>query len=264
MRSVPLARRVTINTDNKTEATPGNSLPRRYDSGHLGTRYLVWDLPTRLFHWLLALCLTFSLITAKAGFDWTEIHFLLGYCSLTLIVFRLVWGVTGTTHARFREFAKGPATVLRALPKLFSRTPADSVGHNPIGGWSTILFIALVTLQAGTGLFISDDIFYAGPYNGAVSSALAGTLAGIHHTNALILQIIVIVHLLAILWYALGKRTNLVGPMITGKKSLSDAESADAITSSQLPKALLIIALAALLVTLLVQLAPPPPVDDYF
>ena len=135
------ARPVTINTGNKNN----DAVPRRY---------LVWDLPTRLFHWLLALCLTGSWLTAQAGYDWTETHFLLGYCSLALILFRIIWGLVGPRHARFSFFCRGPKAVFKALPKLFSRQPADNVGHNPVGGWAVILFIVLVCIQATTGLFI--------------------------------------------------------------------------------------------------------------
>jgi cytochrome b len=243
-------RRATITTVNKTKSATSGSL--------------IWDLPTRLFHWLLALSLCASWITAEAGFDWTETHFLLGYCSLTLILFRLVWGVVGTTHARFKEFVRGPRTVLRSIPALFSRKPSTSAGHNPIGGWSTILFITLILTQVCTGLFISDDIFYAGPYNGTISSSLAGTLASVHHTNFMVLQAAVVLHIAAIAWYAVGKKSNLVKPMISGRKILSAADGSVSIGSSRLAKAIVIFVTAVLLVTLLVQLAPPPVVEDYF
>lgn len=247
---VVLARHATITTDNKTSAQTGRSL--------------VWDLPLRLFHWLLALSVTASWITAEAGYDWTEIHFLLGYCALTLISFRIIWGFVGTTHARFATFIRSPKNVFAALTTLFSRQPGDSVGHNPIGGWSTILFITLVAVQAGTGLFISDDIFYAGPYNGTISNSLAGNLAAVHHTNIVLLQIAVVIHLLAICWYTLGKRTKLIAPMFSGKKDLSEAQRSSAIDSSKLVKALLVLTIVVVLVTLLVQLAPAPSLEDYY
>ena len=188
----------------------------------------------------------------------------MGYCSLTLILFRLAWGVAGTTHARFKEFVRGPRTVFRAVGTLFSRKPSSSIGHNPIGGWSTVLFIGLVLVQVCTGIFISDDIFYAGPYNGTISSSLAGTLASIHHTNFMVLQATVVLHIAAIAWYAFGKKTNLVKPMFSGRKVLATEDSSASIGSSRLVSAIAIFVVAALLVTLLVQLAPPPVVEDYY
>jgi cytochrome b len=228
---------------------------------HKDDKKLVWDFPTRAFHWLLALSLVGSWITAEAGFEWTEIHFLLGYFSLGLVLFRLIWGFVGTTYARFSQFVKSPVRVFSYLPMLFSRRPPTDLGHNPIGGWSVLLMLTLVGIQAGTGLFISDDIFYAGPYNAVVSSDLAGRLASIHHTNFLILQITVALHLGAVCWYTMVKKTNLIGPMITGKKVVSGA--AESITSSRVGVALIILVVVAAAVTALVQLAPPPSMDDY-
>lgn len=242
------ARRVTITTDSKTNAQGQTSS-------------LVWDFPTRAFHWLLALSLCGSWATAEAGFEWIDTHNLLGYFALGLVLFRLLWGIFGPRHARFSSFIKGPRAVLATVPKLFSRRPGTDVGHNPIGGWSAILFLVLVSVQAGTGLFISDDVLHFGPYNHVISSSLAGQLAQVHHLNFTALQTFVVVHLLAIAWYQFGKGTGLVGPMVTGKKHLQDASLG--ITSSQLLKGLIIGALAAAAVTALIQLAPEPKLDDF-
>lgn len=222
---------------------------------------LVWDLPSRLFHWALALCLAGSWITAEAGFEWTDWHFRLGYASLTLVGFRLLWGLFGTDHARFASFLHGPAKTLASLRQVFTRTPSRYPGHTPVGGWSVVLMLMLVAVQAGTGLFISDDIFWAGPYNSVVSSATAGKLAQIHHINFTLLQITVATHIAAIAWYRYGKHTRLVGPMLHGRKVLDN--SADAIASSRWPRALLLFVLMAAAVTALIQLAPAPSADIY-
>ena len=221
----------------------------------------MWDIPTRVFHWLLALSLCGSWATAEAGFEWIDTHNLLGYCALGLVLFRLLWGLVGTRHARFADFIKGPRTVLAAVPKLFSRSPGTAVGHNPIGGWSALLLLLLVAVQAGTGLFISDDVLHEGPYHHVISSDLAGTLAQIHHLNFTALQVFVGIHLLAIAWYRFGKKTSLVAPMVTGKKYLSDPS--EAIASSQLVKGLIIAAVAAGAITALIQLAPQPTFDEF-
>ena len=224
-------------------------------------RSLVWDLPSRLFHWALALCLVGSWITAEAGFEWTEWHFRFGYAAIALVTFRVLWGFLGTRHALFKSFLRGPGASLENLRSLFARTPSPYAGHTPIGGWSVLLMLALVAIQAGTGLFISDDIFWSGPYNGVVSNATAGTLAQIHHLNFTALQIVVAMHLAAIAWYRFGKNTRLVGPMVHGHKTLED--ESQAITSSRWPLALVVFAAVAAAVTALVLFAPPPPVDDY-
>lgn len=196
----------------------------------------MWDVPTRAFHWLLALSLCGSWATAEAGFEWIDTHNLLGYFAIGLVLFRLLWGVFGTRYARFANFIKGPRKVLSAIPALFSRHPAEHVGHNPIGGWSVMLFLVLVSVQAGTGLFISDDVMHVGPYNHVISSSLAGQLAQIHHLNFTALQVFVAIHILAIVWYRFGKSTRLVGPMLSGKKHLRDATLG--IESSRLLRAL--------------------------
>lgn len=225
---------------------------------------LVWDLPTRLFHWLLVFCLAGSWITAEAGFDWTETHFLFGYASLGLITFRIIWGFIGPTHARFSSFVKGPTHVVNSARTLLNRTPSTYVGHNPISGWSTVLFLAVVATQATSGLFISDDIFYAGPYNGIVSSDTAGELARIHHLNFNVLQALVLIHLIAIIWYQWGKRTQLIKPMITGRKALPVEHAEQAISHNFVLRAVVLGSLVAATVIALVQLAPPPAPMSFF
>ena len=221
----------------------------------------MWDIPTRAFHWFLAISLCASWATAEAGFEWIDTHDFLGYCALTLVLFRILWGVTGTRYARFSDFVKGPGTVAATVPKLFSRNPGTDVGHNPIGGWSVLVFLLLVGIQAGTGLFISDDVLHSGPYHHVISSSLAGQLAQIHHLNSTAIQVFVVIHIVAIAWYRWGKDTALVGPMISGRKALDDP--AQSIGSSQLLKALAVFAVAAGAITALIQLAPAPTFDEF-
>ena len=218
-------------------------------------RRLVWDLPTRLFHWALALTLAGSWITAEAGFEYFKYHLWCGYTALTLIAFRLIWGVVGPRHARFAGFLHGPGKVLRSLKSLVSRDASTHAGHSPHAGWATVVLLAAVATQATSGMFISDDIFYAGPYNAVVSSATAGQLAQLHHLNFTWLQILVALHLSTMLWYRLRKGQNLVGAMITGRKTAAEA---DAIPSSRLWLGAAIFAACAGGMYLLVTLAPPP------
>ena len=221
---------------------------------------LVWDLPLRLFHWALVVCLAGSWITAEAGFDYTELHFYFGYTSLGLIAFRLVWGFVGPRHARFSQFLRGPRAVSAHARSLLSREPSSTPGHTALGGWSAIVLVLLVGGQAVSGLFVSDDIFYAGPYHGAVSGGFADAAAGWHHTNFDVLVVIAAIHILAVLWYAWRKRQNLIGPMIHGRKPVAER---DAIPHSRLVTGLLLAVTVGAAVWALVAFAPPPPIPDF-
>ncbi len=230
-----------------------------------GRRVLVWDLPTRVFHWALVTTLCTSWITAEAGFEWTEVHFISGYCALTLIAFRIVWGFIGPRHARFASFLSSPLNAGVSLRQAL-RGPhhggTPPAGHSPHGGWAVMVMLALIAVQAGTGLFISDDIFYAGPYNSVVSSSLAGTLAQIHHINFSTIQAVVLLHLTAIVWYRWRHGYKLVTPMLHGYRD--DIDANEGIAHSANVRALVVLALIALAVTALVQMAPAPAVDEYY
>lgn len=220
-------------------------------------RILVWDFPTRLFHWLLVVCLAGSWITAEAGFDYFQYHLWFGYTALGLILFRLCWGIWGAMHARFRSFVAAPTRALADLRQLWTREPVPHLGHSASGGWSVLALLALVLAQAVSGLFITDDIFYAGPYNAVVSGDVAGRLAQFHHLNFTVLQVFAALHILVILWFWLGKRQNLILPMLNGMQEVSDADAAKA-ASHRWVRALALAAGTALAVYLLVTLAPEP------
>ncbi len=219
---------------------------------------LIWDWPLRAFHWLLTLCFLGSWITAEAGLEWAQTHQFLGYVTLGLIFFRIIWGFVGPRYSRFTQFIRGFGEAWSSLSELPMRSNYTYTGHSPIGGWASLLLIGLVGIQATSGLFISDDIFNAGPYNSIVSRDWAARLGWLHHTNFDVLLVAIGAHLTAIFWYRLGKNQNLVMPMITGLKA---AHSEAGISSSKIGLALVIALSVALLVTLLVQLAPEP---EYF
>jgi len=173
----------------------------------------VWDLPTRLFHWALTLCVFGAIITVNVGGLWMEWHVRFGIAALCLIIFRIVWGFLGSRYARFSEFVKGPKGVLAYL-KRSNQTPA-AAGHNAIGGWSVVFMLGVIGAQAFTGLFSTDDIMTQGPLNAYVSNATAAAITSIHLLLSNAVIALIIVHILAIIVYALrGKR--LVPPMITG------------------------------------------------
>ncbi len=220
---------------------------------------LIWDLPLRLWHWALVICLAGSWITAEAGFDWTTTHFYFGYSALALVIFRLGWGFAGTVHSRYRSFLASPRTVINYVFGPDSGT--KYAGHNPLGGWASLVIVIVVGLQATTGLFISDDIFYAGPYNSVVTTSTADWLAGWHHRIFTMIQILVVIHVLAVSWYTWWRHEHLIHAMLHGKKRM-DAPT-QAITNHQAWRAIFLAVLAALLVTAAVYFAPVPEYDFY-
>ena len=177
-----------------------------------GDKVRVWDLPVRLFHWMLVL-----LVAALWGtheLHMMDVHVLLGQAMLGLILFRLIWGLIGSSTARFSSFLRGPSAVLAYL-----RAPAGGFGHNPLGGWSVVAMLAVLGVQVGLGLFASDeDGEHYGPLSHLVSYDSARTLAERHETFFNILLVLIGVHLGAILYYRFVKREDLVTPMVTGRR----------------------------------------------
>ena len=240
-----------------------NTLPQGAEAADKG---LLWDVPVRAVHWLLVLCLAGSWLTAELGVEYREYHFYLGYFALGLVLFRLLWGVLGTSYARFPHFMRGPTAVLRYLSaRLHGAVPPETYpGHNPLGGYAVLLLLALVAAQAGTGLFADDDILYTGPWREAVSSATADELTQWHHRLFTVLQIFVGLHVLAIVVYRWRFQEPLVGAMLNGQKPLGAFGGHAPLAGTPWLRALLLAALAAGAIWLLLELAPEPVYDDYY
>jgi cytochrome b len=185
-------------------------------------RVKLWDLPVRLIHWSLVLAMPALWWTWKTG--QMAVHLRLGYVVLALLVFRLFWGLVGSSTARFGGFVKGPRTIARYLGGLFSKRGEPVIGHNPLGGWSVAALLLLLLGVVGTGLFAEDtDGLNSGPLNYLIHGDLSEGMAHWHHLLFNLLLAFIALHLAAILFYAVVKRENLVGPMITGRRSLSVA-----------------------------------------
>lgn len=181
----------------------------------------VWDLPVRLFHWTLVILLAISWLTAEEGGDAMSYHMWSGYTILTLVLFRLAWGLWGSYHARFKNFLRGPRTTFAyALTFFKGRTPAYA-GHNPLGGWMIIVLLLLLLVQAVTGLFANDDIAVEGPLYAWVSKDTSDFLTRVHHLNIDIVWILIGMHVAAAFYYLIVKRENLIVPLFTGRKRLS-------------------------------------------
>jgi cytochrome b len=184
-------------------------------------RVLVWDLPTRLFHWLLVILVVTSFVTGNIGGNAMQYHEWSGFTILTLLLFRLVWGFVGSRESRFMTFLRGPAAVVRYIATLRNPDLPHYLGHNPLGGWSIIAMLFTLLVQAGTGLFANDDIATQGPLYRWVSKSSSDWLTRIHKLNQEVIIALVLIHVLAVLFYFLYKRENLVKPMISGVKEWS-------------------------------------------
>jgi cytochrome b len=184
------------------------------------TKILVWDLPLRIFHWSLAGAVALAVVTGKLGGTWMTLHGQAGLAIVGLVVFRLAWGVVGTTHARFSTFAPTPAKI-----RAYLRGHWQGAGHNPLGALSVFALLAALGLQAGSGLFSNDDIAFSGPLYAAVSEAVAGRLTAVHRLSSYVLIALVVLHVVAIAFYVRVKRDNLVKPMLTGWKQVAFGES---------------------------------------
>jgi len=168
------------------------------------TRILVWDIPTRLFHWLLAGSFVGAFLTAESEY-FRDLHVLFGYTLLGLIGFRLLWGIVGTRYARFTSFALRPTQLTAYLKSLFRRPPQHYIGHNPAGSWVIVGLLVLGLLSGLTGY--------------ATYNELGGEwLEELHEGTANAMLALVGVHVLGVLVSSLLHHENLVRAMITGYK----------------------------------------------
>ncbi len=214
----------------------------------------VWDGAVRVFHWLLVLLIIFMWRSGTVKGEWLTYHFYAGYAILALLVFRIIWGFVGGTHARFADFVYGPAAIVTYIKTLPSRTAAKFAGHNPLGGWSVVLMILCLAVQVGTGLFANnDDLAMEGPLAKLVRGDTSNFLTHIHHINFNILLALIAVHIGAVLYYLIYKKENLIAPMWHGRKHLPEALAAAQRHSGGWARALLILAMVTAGVFLLVR-----------
>lgn len=178
---------------------------------------LVWDLPTRLFHWALLCAVAYSWLSIEILEDLQQ-HFYAGYAVLTLLLFRLVWGIVGSSYSRFSAFFFSVSEHLNYIRAIHKRSQAAYLGHSPTGSLASILILLTLIIQVVLGLFSTDDYSF-GPLAGLVSAQTRTTLTELHHDNATLIYVIVGLHVFAIGYYRVWKRTALTKPMITGFKA---------------------------------------------
>jgi cytochrome b len=189
----------------------------------------VWDLPVRLFHW--AIVVLICLAWATQEYNYMEWHVWVGCTILALLVFRIVWGFVGSDTARFARFLRSPAAVLRHLAQLCRREPDREIGHNAAGGWMVLLMLALIGVQAGTGLFANDDANTEGPLMHLVDKDRSDWLSHVHSLNFKLIEAVIVLHVVAVVAYAVLKRHNLVRPMVTGIKQMPVGTTAPRLVS---------------------------------
>jgi cytochrome b len=220
----------------------------------IAKRILVWDLPTRLFHWLLVIAVAAAFLTGLQGGNLMVWHGRLGMLVLALLVFRLAWGLFGSTYARFGHFIRGPRSILDYL-----RGRWQGVGHSPLAALSVVALLALLLFQTISGLMSNDDIAFRGPLYDLVTKSTSNWLTGLHRQNIWLIGALIGLHLAAVLFYLLVRKENLIGPMIHGHKAVSIETARSASGGGWLAFAAALLITAAALWVADGGLIPPPP-----
>jgi len=197
----------------------------------------VWDGWIRLVHWAVVILIAVSYFSIQAGN--MRLHFLSGYTVLTLVLFRVAWGLVGSDTARFTRFLRSPLAGLRHLAAFRRREPDREIGHNAAGGWMVLVMLGLLLAQPLTGLFADTGYGDYGPLAKFVSGETSDRLTGLHHAIFNWILAAAALHVLAVGAYALLKGHDLVRPMVTGRKSLPADARAPRMGSPLLAAALL-------------------------
>ena len=227
----------------------------------MSNKKLIWDLPLRASHWLLVITLLVLYITSELGTDYMQYHIYAGYLMIGLVTFRIIWGVLGTRHARFVNFLTTPSNIIDYIK---NKQSVEPVGHNPLGGLMVLFMLCILLLQAVSGLFVSDDILYAGPYNGVYSTDLDKLMTQIHHIVFDLIIVAIALHIAAIIFYQRVKKQDLIKPMLSGKKEAKSVPDDQAINHSKLVTAFIVAVVVAIFVYWLVVINVPVIEEEYF
>jgi len=202
----------------------------------------IWDLPLRLFHWLLVASVVAAYVTSELSGLWLDWHILFGEFIIALIVFRIVWGFMGSTYARFRRFIPSFSHI-----RAYITSDWSGIGHNPLGTLSIFSMLGVILAEAFFGLFVlNEDIEFHGPFYDLVSASWVERLSAWHKQMFNILLILIAMHLIAITYYSWFKNKNLITPMITGKICIADNVLLHPIRGGGKIQFLLAIAIAAI------------------
>ena len=206
----------------------------------------LWDRAVRVIHWYLPLAIAFMRWSGEEGlYDW---HSWVGYSLLVAVGTRVCWGIIGSQSARFAAFLASPSAVVAYV----RGRPYQGEGHNPLGGWATVILLLVIFLQGLSGLFVTDDVMFEGPlmfWGGEWS----GVFAEWHELNWLVLQVLIVLHLVALTYHQLYRKEPLIGAMWWGKTKSRFSLSKPKNTGLALVIALIIAGLLFLLITLAPQ-----------
>ncbi len=183
----------------------------------------IWDLPIRLFHWSLAVLVLLQFGTAKFGWLDMQWHFRFGYALLALLLFRMLWGIAGSDNLRFAALMAGPRKLLTYFREWRQTPVSQLVGHNPFGGWASLLIILVLLVQTITGLAASDDIEWFGPLYDRLPDLWVERANWLHHRLEPVILALVALHVVAVLQYFVYKRENLTASMLHGRRALEVA-----------------------------------------
>ena len=211
----------------------------------------VWDLPVRLFHWLLLVLVGFSWWSGEQGGDRMAWHSWSGYTILTLLVFRIGWGFIGSDTARFASFVRGPRASFSYLRSVFKRQPKAYLGHNPLGGWMIMALLLVLLTQVVTGLLGNDDSDYEAPLAHWLRHDASSLMTTLHAYTFDLLLILVGLHIAAVLTHVMRQRDDMLKAMFTGVKASLTGESAGYMASNW--RALSVVAVVVLGVYALVS-----------
>lgn len=183
----------------------------------------VWDFPTRLFHWTLVGLVMTCWYTADQG--WMRAHLWSGCSVLTLLLFRITWGIVGSTTSRFSDFITGPGAVIGYLRVLAKGKKPLHAGHNPAGGWMVMVLIVILLAQVTLGLFANDDVRFNAPFSTLIAKELSDRLTEIHGMLFSLMLLLIWVHVVAAGFYTFVKGENLIRVMISGHKHRAQVPS---------------------------------------
>jgi cytochrome b len=216
----------------------------------------VWDLPVRIFHWLLVAAFAGAFVTNRLGVAYFGWHELCGYAVIVLVAFRIVWGVVGTRHALFRNFVRGPRETLRYTASVLRGRPQAYPGHNPLGALMVVVLLVALGVQAILGLFGNDEIVNVGPLYGYVSDAVSLRLTSLHRHLFYWIAAAIGLHVAAVVAHRVLHGERLVKAMITGRKPAHIVGDRDAIRASRIGLAALVLVLLIGALAWIVETAP--------
>ena len=206
---------------------------------------MVWDQATRIFHWALVVLIIAAWYTIENRM--IDVHQLIGHALIGLVIFRLVWGVIGSSTAQFKNFIRNPFSALTYLKASLKLTSPHATGHNPAGGWMVVVMLLVIGFQLISGLLANDDLGFSGAFSDYVSKALSDTFTQLHALNFTLLLVLIWLHLVAVFFYVMVKNEHLIRAMLTGKKLQSQVNPDEKITLKPIYQGLICLILSIVL-----------------